>query len=212
MAGARDDSEDEGPILSGPIKKVPDDVVEVERIGGTWRFKIEFREETVPVSLLLRHHIGDHLPLNSAKSIRIDWDQQWMHNIPEGLEGHRYRNLAKALEAIVDPGEDLVWLSESFSYAVGDDRKKHICLEPACLDSKGTQCPKIIAASVSRQLANRVSADEDMRREMFKRAVELLGSVVQKTYNEYPNDTSRMTAAMLALASSDTPFRQYMRA
>ena len=38
-----------------------------------------------------------------------------------------------------DPGEDLVWLSESFSYAVGDDRKKHICLEPACLDSKGTQ-------------------------------------------------------------------------
>lgn len=211
MADVRESSAGEGLILSGPMKKVPDDVVRVERNDGTWRFKIEFREETVPASLLHRHHVGDRLPLHSARAIRIVWDEQWMHDIPEGLEGHRYRNLAKALDATVDPGEDVVWLPESLLYAVGDDQKEHICLEPACLDSKGTQCPRMIAASVSRQLAYRVGAGEDRRPEVFNRAVEHLGKVVNDTCNSYPDDRSRMTAAMLALASSDNPYRRLMR-
>ena len=96
-------------------------------------------------------------------------------------------------------------------YGVGDDERKHICLEPVCLDSKGTHCPNITATSVSRQLANRLDTNDDRGPETFKRAVEHLGRVVQNTYNDHPNDTSKMTAAMLALASSDNAFRQWVR-
>ncbi len=134
-----------------------------------------------------------------------------MHDVPEDLEGDRYWNLARTLDTIIDPSEDVVWFPESTLYAVGDNRRNHICLERACLESKGTQCPRLAIGSISQQLAERVSADEDGRAEKFKSAVEHLGKVVQDTYNSYPYDTSRMTAAMLALASSDNPFRRLMR-
>ena len=207
-----DSNEDAGWIQSGPIKKFAHEVVEVARIDGTWMFKVEFQESTIPLSPLIRHHLRDRLPLDFAKSIHIVWNEQWMHDVPEDLEGHCYRNLARTLDAIVDPGEDVVWLPESSLYAIGDDRKTHICLEPACLESKGMQCPRHAISSISQQLADRVSANQDGRAEKFKNAVEHLGKVVQDTHNNYTKDTSRMTAAMLALASSDNPFRRLMRA
>ncbi len=72
MTEARGDSNvDPGSILSERIRMVPEEVVEVARSDGTWMFKIEFQESTVPSSLLIRHQLDDHLPLTSSKSIRI---------------------------------------------------------------------------------------------------------------------------------------------
>ena len=202
-----DSNEDAESILSGRIEKVPNEVIEVARIDSTWMFKIDFEDSIMPSSFL-----GDRFPLRSAKSIRIVWNEQWMHDVPEDLESHRYRNMTRTLDAIIDPGDDVAWLSQSSLYVVGDDRKNHLCLEPACLESKGMQCPKLAAASISRQLVDRDGANDQGRTETFKNAVEHLGRVVQDTYLNHPNDTSRMTVAMVALASSDNPFRQLMRA
>lgn len=206
-----DSSETVGPTVLRSIEKIPDSVVEVARNGGIWRFKIEFRESTIPLPFLIQHHLVDRLLLTSSEAIRILWKEEWMHDAPDDLDGHRYRYLAKVLDAIVDPHRDITWFPESSLYAVGEDRMKHLCLTLACLDSKGTQCPRLAVGNISQQLADRASTNEDGRAEKFKSAVEYLGRVVQDTYNSHPNDPARMTAAMLALASSDNAFRRLMR-
>lgn len=201
-----------GSMMLERIERVPDGVVKVARADGTWMFKVEFQEANVPSSLLTRSHLDEHPTLRNSKSIRIVWNEQWMDDVPGDLEGDRYWNLARTLDTIIGPSEDVVWLAESALYAVGENqRRNHICLEQACLTSKGTQCPRLAIGSISQQLAERVSADEEGQAGKFNDAVEHLGKVVQDTYNSYPNDPSRMTAAMLALASSDNPFRRLMR-
>lgn len=196
---------------SGWMRMVPEEVVEVGRFDGTWAFKIEFQESAVPSSLLIRNGLDDHIALAASKSLHIVWDEQWMQDIPGDLRRDGVLELTRTLEAMIDANEDVVWFPESCSYTVGDNRRNHICLERACLDSKGTQCPTLAVGSISQQLAERVSANEEGRAERFKDAVEYLGKVVQDTYNSHPNDSSKMTASVLALASSDNPFRRLMR-
>lgn len=195
-------------LWGGPVEKIPDEVVEVERIDGTWRFKIEFQESAIPTSRLIYQYQHDRLPLSSWKSTRIVWYDEWMHNIPKGLDGYLYRNLARTLDAITDPSENVVWRPEMSSYTIGGDRKNHICLELACLDSKGTQCPKLAALSVSKQLADRARANDDGRAELFNSAAEHVGKVMQKTHNSHPDDLSKLVAAVLGLARTDNPFRR----
>lgn len=195
---------------------VPDEVVKVARAHGVWMFKIGFQGATVPSSLLTWHRPDEWPNLGNSKSIHIVWKEQWMDDVPENIDGDRYWSLARTLNAIIAPKEDVVWLSESSLYAVGavgENRQgKHLCLEQACLDSLGTQCPRLAVSSIWKQLAEPVSADEGGQAETFKEAFKYLGTAVQDACNYFPNDAAKITAAVIDLASSENPFRRWVRA
>lgn len=192
-------------------RKVPEEVVEVARIAGTWVFNIKFKESVIPPSLFIPDNRDDQLALASAKFFDIVWEEQWMQDIPEDLGRDGILELARTLETMIDAREDVFWSPESSSYAVGDDRRRHICLERVCVDSRGTQCPRFAIGEISQQLADEISTNDNGRAEKID-AAKHLGEVVQDTYNSYPNDPGRMTAAILDLHASDNPFRQLMRA
>lgn len=197
--------------LGAWTRKVPEEVVAVARSDGVWEFKIEFQDSTTQSSPSIRDALDNHLGLKHFRSVHIKWAEQWVYDIPADLEGDGIRNLTRTLDTMIDASEDVVWLPEWSSYAVGDSPGNHLCLERACLDSKGTQCPKVTIGDISQQLADRVGINGNGRTEVFKDAVEHLGKVVQDTYIAYPNDPSRMTAAIIGLASSNNPFRRLMQ-
>lgn len=211
-----DSNVDGGSMMAKRKELVPDEVVKVARAHGVWMFKIGFQGATVPSSLLTWHRPDEWPNLGNSKSIRIVWKERWMDDVPENIDGDRYWSLARTLNAIITPKEDVVWLSESSLYAVGavgENRQgKHLCLEQACLDSLGTQCPRLAVSSISMPLAEQVSAGEEGRAGTFKNAVEYLGTAVQDTCNKYPNDAAKIIAAVIHLALSENPFRQWVRA
>lgn len=204
---------DAGSTLREWTRKVPEEVVEVGRFDGTWVFNIKFEDSVIPPSLFTLDNRDDQLALNSSKFIDIWWEEQWMQvqDIPEDLGRDGILELARTLETMIDASEDVIWSLESSSYAVGDNRRKHICLEWACLNSKGTQCPSRAIGEISQQLADRVSASNDRRGENSINAAQYLAKLVQDTQNSYPNGPSRVTAAVLSLASFDNPLRRLMR-
>lgn len=203
---------DAGSTLRKWTGKVPEEVVEVGRFHGTWVFNIKFKESVIPPSLFILDNRDDRLALASSKFFGIVWEDQWMPYIPEDLGRDSILKLARTLDTMIDASENVIYSLESSSYAVGDNRRKHICLERACLDSKGTKCPKLAISTISQQIADRVSRNDNGRAEKFRNAAEYVAKLVQDTYNSYPNNPARMTAAILALDSSDNPFRQLMRA
>lgn len=212
-AGVPSDSDaDAASTLQGWIKKVPEEVVAVARFGGAWRFKIGSQESTVPSSLFVFDDPNDELALESSNSIRIVWNTQWIHAIPGDLDRDRYLDLAKTLDGMTDASKDFIWLQKCPSYTVEDTEGKHICLEQACLDSEGTECPSFTATAISKQLADRVDASEDRQADRLTEAAKRLGKVVLDIHNCYPGDMSRTTAAVLDLAMSDNPLRRLMRA
>ena len=194
------------------MRKVPEEVVGVGRFDDTWMFRIGYGESTLPSSVLMRDGLVNHVALAGAKSVHIVWKEQWKYDIPEDLERDGILELTRTLDAMIDANEDVVWLAESSSYSVGDNRTNHICMERACLDSRGTRCPGLAGRKISEKIADRVSADDRGRREKFDDAIKHLGKVVLDTHNRYPNDPSQMTAAMVALASSDIRFQGLMPA
>jgi len=84
-----------------------------------------------------------------------DSNVRWRHDIPGEVEGRSILNLARALDTMIGASKDVVWLPESSSYAVGDNERNHICLEQACLHSKGTQFPRLAAVNIGQRLAER---------------------------------------------------------
>lgn len=52
-----------------------------------------------------------------------------MYDIPRDLDGDSFRTLARALDAMLDVSEDVIWSPESASYTVEDKEWNHICLE-----------------------------------------------------------------------------------
>lgn len=112
MAEAPSDSDPHtASTLSAWISKVPEEVVAVARSNGVWKFKLEFQDSTMLSSHFVQDVLDDQFGLKHFRSIHIEWDELWVDDIPEDLEGGRIRNLARTLDAMIDASEDVDWLA-----------------------------------------------------------------------------------------------------